>query len=262
MATITIIGAGNVGHHLAIQLHHTGHTINQVYSRTIEKAAILAHKTEAEPIANIEDLSPNTDIYILAVKDDALQEVANLISQQGIGTSIIAHTSGSVPSNIFEGKFDYYGIFYPLQTFSKQKAVDFSALPFCIYGNEAMIEDQLFKLAKSICPNVYLIDDQQRATLHVAAVMVNNFSNFLYGMADEICKDHQVPFDILKPLIQETVHKVLEHSPKTVQTGPAIRGDQQTINKHLNFLEDYPHYQEIYKKISNEISKWNSLELI
>jgi len=260
MATITLIGAGNVGHHLALQLYKAGHTISQIYSRAIEKAATLASLVNAEAIADFDALDKQTMIYILAVKDDALEDVAYKLQAQNIQQGIIAHTSGSVPSHIFEGKFEHYGIFYPLQTFSKQKAVDFQALPFCIYGNTIDTQDQLFQLATSICPNVYLINDQQRATLHVAAVMVNNFSNFLYGMADEICQDHQVPFDILKPLIQETVSKVLEHSPKTVQTGPAIRGDQQTIKKHLDFLDNYPHYQEIYTKISNGISKWKSVE--
>lgn len=253
---ITIIGSGNVGYHLAKRLFSCGYQIRQVYSRTLSQATLVANLTNSEAVTDLSLLALDADIYILATKDDALKKLAEEITFLNKYNKIIAHTSGSVSSNIFEGLFDHYGVFYPLQTFSIQKEPNFEQLPFCIFGNTAETQKQLEELAKSICPNVYLINDQQRAVLHVSAVIVNNFSNYLYGIAHEICQDQQVSFDILKPLIAETVNKINLHAPIDVQTGPAARGDVSTMEKHLDFLEQYPEYQAVYKLMSAGIVNW------
>lgn len=250
---ISIIGAGNVGFHLAQRLYTCGHKICQIYSRTQKKATDLAQRCNAHAINNLNQLSSEAEIYIIAIKDDGVKTLAEEIKLLNKYNKIIAHTSGSVPSTVFEKHFDNYGIFYPLQTFSIQKNIDFEKLPFCIYGNKPEIQSRLITLAKSICPNVYPIDDYQRSILHVTAVIVNNFSNYLFSMADQICNDQNVPFDILKPLINETVQKIMQLPPKDVQTGPAARGDNNTINKHMDFLEQYPDYQFIYKTMSEQI---------
>lgn len=256
MAKITIIGSGNVGHHLAIRLYECGHDICQVFSRSSDKAVALSKKTESMAINDLKKLSLDADIYIIATKDDGMISLAEEIKYLNKYNKIITHTSGSVPSSIFESKFKYYGVFYPLQTFSIQKEANFEQLPFCIFGNTPSIEEKLVTLAQSICPNVYRINDHQRSILHVTAVIVNNFSNYLYAIAHEICQDQQVPFDILKPLIKETVQKIAVHAPKDVQTGPAARGDVNTIQKHLDFLGQYPNYQHVYNMLSQGILSW------
>lgn len=252
---ITVIGSGNVGFHLAQRLHESGHRICQVFSRTPTKAAHLANLVKASGISNLKDISLEADVYLLAIKDDSLKTVTEEISFLGKYNKLIAHTSGSVSSAVFENHFSRYGIFYPLQTFSTTKKVDFEQLPFCIYGNAPAAQDSLFQLAQSICPNVYAINDEQRSILHVTAVIVNNFSNYLYGIAHDICNDQDVSFDILKPLIHETVRKIDVSNPQDVQTGPAVRGDLDTIAKHIDFLKKYPDHQALYQLISTGIIK-------
>ncbi|BDS11792.1 Rossmann-like and DUF2520 domain-containing protein [Aureispira anguillae] len=252
---ITIIGAGNVGTHLAQRLYKCGHQICQIFSRTPSKATALANRVNSQGINQLKELSLDADIYILAIKDDATKTIAEEVSFLNKYQKIIAHTSGSVPSTVFKNHFEHYGVFYPLQTFSSAQTVDFEQLPFCIYGNSPQTQTILKKLAESICPNVYLINDEQRAILHVTAVIVNNFSNYLYHIAHDICTDNKVSFDILKPLIQETVRKISLASPKEVQTGPAVRGDANTIARHLAFLAQYPEYQKLYKILSSNIEQ-------
>jgi predicted short-subunit dehydrogenase-like oxidoreductase (DUF2520 family) len=259
-AKITIIGSGNVGYHLAQRLKACGHEICQVYSRTQTKSTALAKLTKSESINDLKLLSIEADIYIIAVKDDAVKTLAEEIYFLNDYNKIIAHTSGSLPSTVFEGLFKDFGVFYPLQTFSIQKEANFEKLPFCIYGNTAATEERLEALAKTICPNVYLVNDEQRSILHLTAVVVNNFSNYLYGIAHEICQDKNVSFDILKPLIQETVQKIKQSPPKDVQTGPATRGDSDTIDQHLKILEEYPNYQPIYKLLTKGILDWKKEE--
>ena len=244
---ITIVGAGNVGQHLAHRLHACGHSLRQIFSRTPAKAARIAAVVGARGISRLQDLTPDADLYILAITDDALSEVTEKIAFLNAHQKIVVHTSGSVSSTVFKDHFDRYGIFYPLQTFSAAKPVDFNQLPFCIYGSQATIQTDLMALARSICPNVYAIDDAQRGILHVAAVLVNNFTNRLYAMAHHICQDHELPFELLLPLIRETVRKIADTPPDQVQTGPAMRGDQQTIDRHDRFLEQYPDYQALYR---------------
>lgn len=252
---ITVIGSGNVGFHLTQRLYECGHHICQVFSRTPTKASDLAKLVNASGISSLKNLSVDADVYILAIKDDSAKTITEEISFLGKYNKLVAHTSGSVSSNIFENIFNNYGIFYPLQTFSTTKKVDFEQLPFCIYGNTPSTESILFQLAQSICPNVYRINDEQRAILHVTAVIVNNFSNYLYSIAHDICSDQNVPFDILKPLIYETVRKIDLSNPKDVQTGPAVRGDLETIAKHIEFLKKYPDHQVLYELISSGIIK-------
>lgn len=255
ISTISIIGAGNVGSHLAKRLHACGHSIVQIFSRTPSKASTLSSLVGSTGISHLEDLEPTADLYILAITDDATALVTEQVDFLNQHQKLVVHTSGSVSSEVFEHHFDNYGIFYPLQTFSAAQAVDFEQLPFCIYGNSPTVEDALVNLARSICPNVYRINDEQRGVLHVTAVLVNNFSNYLFSMAERICEEHQLPFELLLPLIQETVHKVERAAPSHVQTGPAVRGDLQTIERHQQFLEQYPDYLAVYQLLTQQIQE-------
>ena len=198
-------------------------------------------------------------MYILAVKDDAIVKVAGQLGYLNKGKRIFAHTSGATSSTVLAPYFHNYGIFYPLQTFSRTIPIDFDQLPLCIYGNDVVSNQQLTQLAKTICPNVYHLDDKQRRVLHVGAVMVNNFTNHLFAVTSEICKKEKLPFELLKPLIQETVNKLAYLDPKAAQTGPAARGDQGTINTHLNYLDSFPAYQELYRLLSASISQMKDI---
>lgn len=253
ISRISIIGAGNVGGHLAKRLHACGHTIVQIFSRTPAKAARLSALVNSEGISRLEDVQPTADLYILAITDDATASVTERLAFLNEYQKLVVHTSGSVSSAVFETFFDQYGIFYPLQTFSAAQAVDFEHLPFCIYGNTSPIEEALVELARSICPNVYRINDEQRGILHVTAVFANNFSNYLFSMAERICDEHQLPFELLLPLIRETVHKIERAAPSHVQTGPAVRGDLATIVRHEDFLQQYPDYLAVYQLLTQQL---------
>ena len=247
---ITIIGSGNVGTHLAKRLFEKGHSIVQIFSRNIKNASELAQQVDANAICDLNELIEDTELIIISVKDDAIESVAKSISFKN---TLIVHTSGATPSTVFSEHANRFGIFYPLQTFSKAKPADFEKLPICIDANNEKDLMLLEILAQSICPNIYRVNDKERAILHVCAVMVNNFTNHLFAMADDILQQENLTLDILKPLILETVKKIENHAPKQMQTGPAIRNDENTIEKHVAFLEKYPNYQLIYKLLSDSI---------
>jgi predicted short-subunit dehydrogenase-like oxidoreductase (DUF2520 family) len=248
---ISIIGAGKVGKALAIKFKSAGHQIHQVFSRKLDHAKALAELTDSEPTNDIHSIKNNADIYFLAVKDDAILELATSLN---INQKIIVHCSGATALSIFEGIHKNYGVFYPLQTFSPDIEPDFSELPICIAANNFETEEILTKLAKTICPNIYQINEGQRKNLHIAAVFANNFSNYLYTIAEDICIRSEIDFKILLPLIKQTVRKIESSKPSEVQTGPAIREDHGTIQKHLESLKkEAPEYLDLYQLMTNMI---------
>lgn len=250
---ITIIGAGNVGYHLAIVLEKSGHHILQIFSRNANRFHLFPSKLAAKGITNWEELQLDADVFLIAVKDQAIAAVGQRLKEMGV-RGIIAHTSGATSIEVLQ-QHEQYGIFYPLQTFSQAKKVDWSYVPFCIDGNTDEVKKQISELAKGLSLIVHLINDAQRQALHVAAVFVNNFTNHLLTLGEEICEDFEVPFAILQPLIRETFEKTQFVSPKIAQTGPAIRGDEATIAKHLTLLQNHPDKQLLYQLISESIAK-------
>lgn len=252
---IIFIGSGNVATHLSIGLKAAGNTILQVFSRKISKAKRLAKKLNCQALNDMRLINKDADLYVIAVHDDGIAKVAELLTQQIGNNKTVVHTSGSIPSQVLKPYFKIYGIFYPLQTMSVSEPVNLKEVPFCIFSNRKTKEQQLIKLAKTLSPKVYSIDDEQRAKLHVAAVLVNNFSNHLFYLAKDILTSEKLEFDILKPLINETTRKIQREDPYAMQTGPARRGDEKVIQKHLNFLEKHPAIQEIYRIISDNITK-------
>lgn len=251
---ITIIGSGNVATILSKVFVNKGFSINQVFSKSKINAEILIKKLASnqqikatDNIAEIDDIS---DIYIVCVKDDA---IATVVNQFLFKDKLIVHTSGSVDITVFNG-FNQFGVFYPLQTFSKDKNTDFANVPFCIEGNTNQTTQLLIDLATSISNKVYEINSEQRKTLHLAAVFACNFTNYMYSIAEEITTKNNINFEVLKPLIQETAKKIEFQLPKEAQTGPAKRKDQQTIAKHLAMLENNPN-KELYQLITELIQK-------
>jgi len=251
---ITIIGSGNVATILSKVFVNKGFSINQVFSKSKINAEILIEKLAANQqikiTDNIAEIDDTSDIYIVCVKDDAIATVVNQILFKD---KLIVHTSGSVDITVFNG-FNQFGVFYPLQTFSKDKDTDVANVPFCIEGNTNQTTQLLIDLASSISKKVYEINSEQRKTLHLAAVFACNFTNYMYSIAEEITTKNNINFEVLKPLIQETAKKIEFQSPKEAQTGPAKRKDQQTINKHLAMLENNPN-KELYKLITELIQK-------
>ncbi|MBK0380934.1 Rossmann-like and DUF2520 domain-containing protein [Mucilaginibacter segetis] len=249
---ITIIGSGNVATHLSAALKNAGHKIVQVYSRNINKANLLAYHVAAEPIDDIVLIDANTDIFIIAVNDDAVGEIARQLAGFDI---LMAHTSGSVGISTLQAFTDNAGVFYPLQTFSTTKELDFRQVPLCVEGADELITKTLEELARTVSNNVYQVNSEQRKILHLSAVFACNFTNHLYGVAQQLLAEHNMDFNMLRPLIAETADKVKQHLPAEVQTGPAVRKDEQTMQKHLQMLDNSPQLQELYRLLSQDIIK-------
>lgn len=255
---IVLIGAGNVGHHLGQILFKKGENIVQVFSRKKEKAIALSEKINASSTDSLSEITTRAELYILAVHDDALQSVIEELIKKGLENKLMVHTSGATPQTVFTSAgAKRYGVFYPLQTFSPHRIPDFKNIPICLDANSKDDFEFLNTLAKKISSNIYSVDDGQRAILHVAAVFANNFSNHLFHIASDILSKNNLPFEILLPLIGETVEKIKINPPKEMQTGPAIRGDKETMRGHLEFLKQYPEYFEVYSMLSKKIENQN-----
>lgn len=251
--SVVLIGAGNVGHHLGLQLKRRGLEVRQVFSRRKRRAQRLAKQVEAEAINDLECVDLAADIYILAVHDGGIEEVCRRLPMEVKSSKLVVHTSGATPSKVFQSHCKRYGVFYPLQTFSIDRALDFSIIPICTHANWKKDREALQALGQQLSDSSFEINDEQRAILHVAAVFVNNFSNHLFQIGDQITQAEGIPFSLLLPLIQETAAKVQFHAPKDMQTGPALRGDLNTLQKHLSYLERYPDLEKIYRQLSKSI---------
>ena len=249
---ITIIGSGNVATHLAAAFKNAGHNIVQVYSRDLHNASLLAYHVKAEAIDNLDQINPETDLFVIAVKDDAIESITSVLAKY---QKLIVHTSGATDLQALLKYTQKSGVFYPLQTFSKTKEVNFNTVPLCIEGENGQITSQLNELAYTITQNVYRINSAERKTLHLAAVFACNFTNYLYYLSQQLLADQKLPFDLLRPLILETAQKVQEHLPANVQTGPAVRNDEKTMDAHLQLLHENPELQQLYKLLSQGIIK-------
>ncbi|MFD0941836.1 Rossmann-like and DUF2520 domain-containing protein [Pedobacter boryungensis] len=248
---VVIIGAGNVATHLAKALHLANVQIVQVWSYHYTNAKLLADQVEATAIESLTSIDEHADLCLISVKDDAIEEIAQQLTHF---KGVIAHTSGSVHLNILANS-KKYGVFYPLQTFSKDKELSFTTIPLCLEANDNATLQFLKKLASQLSSRVVEIDSNKRKILHLAAVFACNFTNHFYALAEEVLEAHQLEFDILRPLITETAAKVQQALPLTVQTGPAVRNDEQTLKKHEELLLQQPQLLEIYKIVSESIKK-------
>lgn len=253
MKSIVIFGAGNVAFHLF-----------SAFSTAREFKVIQVYNHKQESLENFKDLVPVTsdftevfpaDIYLLALKDDAIPLLAAKIIYK---EALMVHTSGATPLSVFD-EFEKKGVFYPLQTFSKNKTLNFDKVPICLEAGEEQHYEILENLAKEITSNIYRISSEQRKSLHVAAVFVSNFVNFLYTQGEDICNQNDVPFKILQPLILETAEKITTMDPREAQTGPAIRNDLKVIDEHLKLLNE--DQQKIYHLLTQAIKQLHGKEL-
>ncbi len=246
MIKIVIIGSGNVAHHL-IKAFAKSNEI-KVIQVLVRRKDDIDYLLDSKLIIDKYNKLVEADLYIIAVSDDA---IASVSSQLPFENRLVVHTSGTVSMNVIDSK-NRKGIFYPLQTFSKDKEIDFSTIPICLESENKNDFKLLKKIGEIISNSVFKISYEQRKALHVSAVFVNNFVNHLYEIGNEICFENNVPFEILKPLILETANKVMTLSPEKAQTGPAKRNDNETIQKHLDFLTN-ENQAKIYKILTQSI---------
>ncbi|HET8861124.1 Rossmann-like and DUF2520 domain-containing protein [Marivirga sp.] len=250
---ISFIGAGNVAWHLAPALENVGHFVNEVYTPDGKSAKKLVGNLYNAKIKESLDFSDSpSQIFILAVPDDAIQSIAQEIKLPE--QSLMVHTSGSKGLDVLEySSAAATGVFYPLQTFSKSKKLDFENVPFLLESENKEALKILNSLAKSLSKNIQIVSTAQRKQMHLAAVFACNFTNHMMSISEKIMKNAQLDFSLLHPLISETIEKSLKHSPKSVQTGPAKRGDLETLDKHMEMLQSDENVQEIYRLISQNI---------
>lgn len=249
---ISIIGAGKVAWQLAQALENAGHCIEEIWSRNPANAAALVdHLYDARVQEGLDFSHSQARVFLLALKDSAVGEVAaQLMLPAG---AVVAHTSGSLPMSVLAPACEQYGVFYPLQTFSKGRKLSFEELPFCLEAVDKKTFSQLKKLASSLSRRVYQIGAAEREKLHLAAVFACNFTNHLFRISEDILKAQDLDPQILHPLIAETVEKSLEIGAESSQTGPAVRQDREVMAFHLEQLEEQPEWAELYYLLSQDI---------
>ena len=247
---IVIIGAGNVAFHLIKSITNSGHKLVQIYNRTIEN---IKESTKKIPLSDsIGGIYPNADIYIICVKDNAIEEIAN---QLKMNNKLVLHTSGNRTMDILQNSSSNYGIFYPIQSFTKDIPLNFKKVPIIIEANNAEALEMLKSFAESISERVIEMNLEKRQKLNIAGVFVNNFTNHLYHLMDEYLEKESIDFSILHPIIQNTVDKIKIKSPRACQTGPAIRNDQETIENQKKILEKEIELLKIYNEFTQGIMK-------
>lgn len=249
---VVLVGSGNVATHLGMALQKSGYKVVQVFSRTESSASVLARQLGTSYTVSLAELCPDAGLYIVSVTDAVLQSLLPDIVK-GREKSLFVHTAGSVPMDIWKGVTERYGVLYPMQTFSKQRSVDFGKVSFFVEANRTEDLKMLMQMASSLGSHVYEATSEQRMSLHVAAVFACNFANHMYAISARLLEKYGMPFEAMLPLIEETARKVHELSPKEAQTGPAIRRDENVMNKHMDLLSEMPELCELYKRISKSI---------
>ena len=251
--TIFLLGSGNVAWSLATALAAKGCCFLGVYNRTPEHAKPLADKLGCAVISDLEQSPTDADLYLICTSDHAIASVSVRLPENG---GLVAHVSGSAAIESIDEKHKRRGVIYPLQTFSGKRAVDFTNVPIFVETDKQSDMDFLTALAHLVSDTVIPLDGAQRRALHLAAVFACNFTNFMYGLAAEIMRENALDFQLLFPLIQETAKRIeTADNPMTLQTGPAVRNDVETIRKHLNLLENQPELQELYQMITRLIGE-------
>lgn len=249
---VVIIGTGNTATVLGRLISSKGHLITQVYGRNPLEADRLASVLECSAITELSNLDTTSEIFIVAVSDSSIAEVANALT---ITKGIIVHTAGSVSISILKEKARNYGVLYPLQSLRKE-SINIPHIPFLIEGNTEDVTTLIQDFAGSLSTQVQRANDDERKKLHLAAIIVNNFPNYLYALAADYCQKNKVDFSLLLPLIKQTSDRLFEQSPKQTQTGPATRGDIDTISKHLDMLADDKELHTIYNLFTTNIQSY------
>ena len=233
---IVLIGRGRLATNLEHALLQADHEVVSINSRTLESLPLEA------------------DVFVVAVKDAALTDVLRAATK-GREDQLFVHTAGSMPMDLFKGLTAHYGVFYPMQTFSKERLVDFNEISVFLETNDAASMERLKMLAATLTPHVYELDSEGRKHLHLAAVFACNFVNHCYALSAEVLAAKGLPFSVMLPLVDETAQKVHELAPKDAQTGPAVRGDQNVLQMQAAMLAENSAVKQIYEALSNDIQR-------
>lgn len=253
MFKIVLVGSGRIAWHLGKRLKSKGTPVSQVVSRSAEHAESLAEALGASWTADWSEVLPDADWLLIAVRDDAIEAVGEALAPWAPG-ALATHTSGATPGTVLQPFFSRFGVFYPLQSFSHERTPVWSKIPFCIDAQTGADVLFLEKMAKTMGGLVYRVKDDQRAVLHVAAVFANNFANHCFSIAEKLLDEKDLPFEMLHPLMEETLSKALLDSPARMQTGPAVRGDSDTVKRHLALLRSHPDWRALYEKLTLSIN--------
>lgn len=248
---VVCLGAGNVATHLITALYEHSIDVIQVYSRTLESASILASRVGATPVTDPEEIIDYADIYLFSLKDSVLESV---ITQIPSNSGLWIHTSGSVSLDIFRDYTTHYGVLYPFQTFTKNRKLNWGEIPIFVEASDNNSLNTIKAIAKQLSNKTVELSSKERNYLHLTGVFACNFTNHMYTLSKEFLNKINLPFDVVLPLIDETASKVHDLSPEEAQTGPAIRYDENVINKHLSLIED-DIVKQIYKIISDNIHR-------
>lgn len=250
---LSFIGSGNLAWHLAPALDNAGFVVKEVHSPNPNHAEALTERLyQAEVKASLDFSTSESSIFIMAVRDEAIAQIAREIILPD--DAILIHTSGSVPiTELQYAATPHVGVLYPLQTFNKERKVDFSTVPLFVETLTDEAAGAIMALAKSLSKQVRKIASEERKALHVAAVFASNFSNHMLTLSQQIMQQNSLDFNWLKPLITETIQKCLVIGPQQTQTGPAKRGDLEILDNHLQFLNEDERMAEVYRVISQHI---------
>ena len=254
---IVMIGSGNLATNLAKALKNAGNDIIQVVSRTMESASMLAKTIGASAITDISHTCLDADIYIFSVKDSVLESCIKSVAERVGHNKIMVHTAGSISMDVFSGHANRFGVFYPMQTFSKQRKVNFESIPVFIESSDNETLDILHNLANQITEYVYILDSEKRRHLHLSAVWACNFVNHCYCVAAKILEYSGLPFSVMHALIDETADKVKTMHPSDAQTGPAVRYDENVIAHQHSMMSDMPLQAELYDLMSRSIHQFS-----
>ncbi len=246
---VTIIGSGNVATVMGKILVEKGYKVNKVYSRKHEHASELAAELRGEAITDLSLIGNDADIYLLAVTDDALAEVASKIS---VKDKLVIHTAGSVSKEVLKNSSTNYGVLWPMKMIRRSMQT-LIPVTMVVDGNTEAVTRELHQLASAFSPVITTADDPLRLKMHMLAAITSNFSNHLYQLAAEYCEAEQIDFSFFYPSIEETAQRIRSTHPKLLQAGPAFRGDRQTIEKHLALLAPYPQVKKLYEALTESI---------
>lgn len=255
---VTIIGSGNVATILALTFKRLGHVINQIYSRNMNNARTLSNKVDAQAIDDIKQITDNSDLYIIAVVDDAIQNILFEFPFCLISNQIVVHTSGSFTTDQLSTIGRNYGCLYPLQSISIQNNTELTTTPILVWGNNHYTERKLIGNAEKMSGRVEVMNDNERKHLHLAAVFANNFSNHLWHIAEKYCHQNKVEFTLLHPLLLEGVRKTINIGAANAQTGPAYRNDQKIIDLHLSMLQSNQELATMYSMLTKSIIEYKN----
>lgn len=250
---VVIVGAGKVASQIGNWLHRGGVEIIQLINRELEKAQSLAEEWSAQLTDDFNALHPDAEMVIIAVSDDAIGAVSDQLPKSD---AVVVHTSGSRPLEDLQ-KHQRRGVFYPLQTFSAHAVVDFSRVPICVEGSDDQVEDALLNAVELWGAQPFRLNSEQRGSLHVAAVVANNFTNHLWGLSRDLLVKNDIAPEIVHPLMEATLQKALTNHPHDIQTGPAVRGDEETIRRHLEKLSGDATLHRIYELLTSSIIEKN-----